>query len=183
MRELLKEKAESFLNAEDQPLRHVLLGAGLVVGVAMLAHALAGQGARIVDERHLRKGPRGRSLMEAPRNPAAVVAPALLSATTLSALRVWNSPKGPERSRALGLWFVLEAVTAVWMALRPRRLFGQIGAAMVTAGVTAAYAFHARPLDKRAATLMAPNSGSMVALANPDPKGQQTSSATPHTLH
>ncbi|HEY0053531.1 MAG TPA: tryptophan-rich sensory protein [Caulobacteraceae bacterium] len=161
-----REAARHMLNADDRTTGHVLLGIGLVVGAALLAGAVAEREARKIDASGRRERyTRTLGVVEAPKNWLAVVAPALLSATTLSAVRVWNAPAGPQRSMALGLWAALQALNTVWMATRPRRTWHQVVSAMSTAGLTAAYASHARKLDKRAATIVAPQGGG-VSFAN-----------------
>jgi benzodiazapine receptor len=94
-----------------------------------------------------------------------LILPAVFSATTLSAVRVWNAPRGRERNLAMGLWASAQALNAVWIALRPSSRALQIAAAMSSAGLAAAFAHEARKLDSRAGKLAAP-AGRSVHLAN-----------------
>lgn len=91
--------------------------------------------------------------------------PPLFLALTLSGLRVWNAPSSPERTQALTLWGTVQALNAVWMALGPRRLGGQLTAAVVSLGASAAYAWRARRVDAPAAGMVTPYVG-WIGLAN-----------------
>ncbi|MNH45709.1 hypothetical protein D3C79_1082270 [compost metagenome] len=63
------------------------------------------------------------------------------------------------------LWIAAQAVSAVWLAVRPTRLTTQIAAAMSSAGLAAAFAHEARKLDPAAGKLASPT-GMGVRLAN-----------------
>lgn len=162
MIERARELADGLLNSEGRSARHILLGVGVTLGAALLASALAAKGAR-PSAPEAASGP--PSTTERPKGLLSVVLPALMSATTLSALRVWNAPAGPARGAALRFWGVAQAVNALWLAIRPRSAAGQMLAAMTTAGATAAYAHEARKLDRRAGVIAAPQGGG-VGLVN-----------------
>ncbi|RYJ04200.1 MAG: tryptophan-rich sensory protein [Acetobacteraceae bacterium] len=137
------------------------LGLGLAVTAgAVLASALVS--ARYSPAPH---HPRIRSdyerLEKPPFNPpdkAFVVWLPLYGALTLSGWRIWNSPRLAVRDRALGHWFGIQALNALWMWLG----FGQRrrGAATVEAVVTVAnavaYVATARRIDPPAAALAVP---------------------------
>jgi tryptophan-rich sensory protein len=91
--------------------------------------------------------------------------PALFMALTLSGLRVWNAPPSAARTQALTLWGAVQALNAVWMALGPRRLGGQLAAAVASLGTSTAYAWRARQVDTPAAGMVAPYLG-WIGLAN-----------------
>ena len=82
---------------------------------------------------------------------------AVFSATTLSAVRVWNAPPRRERTVAMGLWAAAQTVNAVWLGLRPSSLWQQVLAAMSSAGLAAAFAHEARKLDEGAGKMAAPH--------------------------
>lgn len=156
----VQDKATDLINARDREGGHVLLGLGLTVGSALVATALANGS--------LRPRPRGgeeQPVTERPRGSLGLMLPAMFSATTLSALRVWNAPARPERTRALGFWAAAQALNAVWIALRPASLGLQIAAATSSAGLAATFAHEARKLDARAGKMASPL-GSGVRLAN-----------------
>ena len=52
-----------------------------------------------------------------------------------------------------------QALNAVWMALGPRRLTGQLATAVASLGAAMAYAWRARKVDPPAANLVAPYVG------------------------
>jgi len=99
-----------------------------------------------------------RRLEKAPFNPPdwafGVWGPLYLGLTVAGA-RLWNAPQGPARTRALGHWFGIQGLNALWMWLGFRK--GQRGAAAVEAAVTvvnaAAFVDAAREVDRPAAWL------------------------------
>lgn len=157
-----REAASEFLNAEGRHPAHVLLGAALTIGFAFAATTLARRAIR-PQPLHLAEG--GKPVTERPRGPLSLILPAVFSATTLSALRVWNAPAARERSRAIGLWTAAQTLNAVWIALRPASRGLQIAAAMSTAGMAAAFAHEARKVDTMAGKWAAPLGGG-VRIAN-----------------
>lgn len=161
----VRDAAADFLNAGNRGPGHVALGVAATVGFALLATFLA--------TRTVAPQPRTLSgvqddeapVTERPRGAFSLVLPAVFSATTLSAVRVWNAPSRPERTRALTLWAGAQAVSAVWIALRPAGRSLQIAAAMTSAGLAAAFAHEARKLDTRAGKMASPD-GSGIRLGN-----------------
>lgn len=160
-----REIVEDLLNAEDRGGSHVLLGVLLLAGVGLTTAALSTGGAREVDRTGVRERTPGHGVVEKPRSVLSALAPILFSASTLSALRVWNAPSEQARSRALGLWAGSQLLNALIIAARPRRFSGQVAGAMAAAGLASAYAFEARKLDRRAATIATPVAGG-VGLSN-----------------
>jgi len=160
-----RDTATDFLNAENRGPGHVALGIAITGGFALLATAFATGALRPRSRGATEGGDEAGPVTERPHGPFSLVLPALFSATTLSALRVWNAPSRPGRKGALGLWAAAQAVNAVWIALRPASRGLQIAAAMSSAGLAAAFAHEARKLDTRAGKLAAPIGGG-VRLAN-----------------
>src|SRR5690606_38471058 len=107
----------------------------------------------------------GKPVTERPKGALSLILPAVFSATTLSALRVWNAPPARERNLAIGLWTAAQALNAVWIALRPASRGLQIAAAMSSAGMAAAIAHEARKVDLTAGQWGSPL-GSGVRIAN-----------------
>ena len=176
----VQEQAQGLLNAEGRSSVHVATGIVLTVGFALLATAIASgslKPKRTV--KHLRD--RAGLVTEKPQGAFSLILPAVFSATTLSAVRVWNAPTSRERSLAMGLWFAAQTVNAVWLGLRPSSMRSQIAAAMSSAGLAAAFAFEARKLDEDAGKMAAPT-GAGVRIANF--LGRKTEQATDgRTLH
>ncbi len=139
-------KLTSSLNAEGRSPGHV------AAGVAVCA-ALIGVTAALAVARPQPPAPGAKPS----RHPwVRAIWPSLFSVTTLAALRVWNAPASAERSRALGLWSVLQASNIAMTLWRPHRRAEQVVAAATTAALTAAYAHSAAYVDEKAANLTAP---------------------------
>lgn len=153
---------DRFLNSRGRSGRHVAAGVAVTAGVGLLASALVAVAA---DPRETAPDHDGRPVVQKPRSGFSILLPALMSAATLAGLRVWNAPSGPDRSSALRLWGVSQAVSSFWMAARPRSMAGQMLAAMMSAGVAAAFAHQARKLDPRAGFIASPM-GSAVRWGN-----------------
>ncbi|CAN5134011.1 tryptophan-rich sensory protein [soil metagenome] len=160
----VQDKASELLNAEGRSSVHVAAGIVITVGFALLATAIANGTLKPKSSaRKLRDG--SAPVQEKPRGAFSLILPAVFSATTLSAVRVWNAPTSPERSIAMGLWFAAQTVNAVWLGLRPTSMRSQIAAAVSSAGLAAAFAHEARKLDEDAAKMAAPT-GIGVRVAN-----------------
>jgi tryptophan-rich sensory protein len=160
-----RDQAADFLNAEGRNWGHVALGMALTAGFALAATTAASKLIRPQPRRALQPLGGDAPITERPRGPISLILPAMFSATTLSAVRVWNAPARPERRTAMALWIAAQAVSAVWLAVRPTRLTTQIAAAMSSAGLAAAFAHEARKLDPGAGKLASPT-GMGVRLAN-----------------
>lgn len=160
-----RDQAADFLNAEGRDWTHVALGLALTAGFALAATTAASRLIRPQPRRALHPLGGDAPITERPRGPVSLILPAMFSATTLSAVRVWNAPARPERRTAMALWIAAQAVSAVWLAVRPTRLTTQIAAAMSSAGLAAAFAHEARKLDPAAGKLASPT-GMGVRLAN-----------------
>ena len=160
-----RDQAADFLNAEGRDWTHVALGLALTAGFALAATTAASKLIRPQPRRALQPLGGDAPITERPRGPISLILPAMFSATTLSAVRVWNAPARPERRTAMALWIAAQSVSAVWLAVRPTRLTTQIAAAMSSAGLAAAFAHEARKLDPAAGKLASPT-GMGVRLAN-----------------
>ena len=160
-----RDQAADFLNAEGRNWTHVALGVALTAGFALAATTAASKLIRPQPRRALQPLGGDAPITERPRGPLSLILPAVFSATTLSAVRVWNAPARPERRTAMALWIAAQAVSAVWLAVRPTQRGTQIGAAMSSAGLAAAFAHEARKLDPGAGKLASPT-GMGVRLAN-----------------
>ncbi len=161
----VRDRAVELLNSEGRSASHVAMGLALTAGFALAATILA---TRTIPP-HKRSLAQARdkqaAVNERPRGPLSLILPAVFSATTLSAVRVWNAPNRPERRNAMGLWMAAQAINAVWLAVRPASRGLQVLAAMSSAGLAAAFAHEARKLDDTAGSLASPM-GAGVKLAN-----------------
>lgn len=152
----VREAAAEFLNASERSVGHVALGVAVTVGFALLATALANRSIKPPRRTRAQLRDGAAPVAERPRGAFSLVLPAVFSATTLSAVRVWNAPARPERTTAMALWAGAQAVNAIWIALRPAGRAMQIAAAMTSAGLAAAFAHEARKLDPTAGRLANP---------------------------
>jgi len=160
-----RDQAADFFNAEGRDWTHVALGLALTAGFALAATTAASKLIRPQPRHALQPLGGDAPITERPRAPISLILPAMFSATTLSAVRVWNAPARPERRTAMALWVAAQAVSAIWLAVRPTRLTTQILAATSSAGLAAAFAHEARKLDPGAGKLASPM-GMGVRLAN-----------------
>lgn len=175
----VREAAADFLNTGERSAGHVALGIAATVGFALLATALA-SGAIKPPRRtatQLRHG--DAPVAERPRGAFSLVLPAVFSATTLSAVRVWNAPANPARTSAMILWAGAQTINALWIALRPASRGMQIAAAMTSAGLAAAFAHEARKLDPTAGKLANPTARG-VAFVNAMDRKAEPRQATVH---
>lgn len=153
-----RDAALDFVNANEDEIGHVLLGVVVTAGFALAATFLANKALQPkLSAADIRSG--ARPVTERPRGAMSMIVPAVFSATSLSAVRVWNGPKTPRRTGTLALWAATQVVNAIWLASRPAGRGLQIGAAMASAGLAAAFAHEARKLDPAAGKLAAPIGG------------------------
>ncbi|MGV9008530.1 tryptophan-rich sensory protein [Brevundimonas sp.] len=153
-----RDAALDFVNGEDRDMGHVILGVVVTAGFALAATLLANKALQPrLSAADIRSG--ARPVTERPRGAMSMIVPAVFSATSLSAVRVWNAPKNPRRTGALTLWAATQVVNALWLAARPAGRGLQIAAAMASAGMAAAFAHEARKLDEGAGKLASPIGG------------------------
>ena len=160
----VRDAAAGFLNSEGRSVTHVAMGILLTAGFALLATGIASGALRLKRTmKHVRD--RDLPITEKPKGAFSLILPAVFSATTLSAVRVWNAPPRRERTVAMGLWAAAQTVNAVWLGLRPSSMWQQVVAAMSSAGLAAAFAHEARTLDEGAGKRAAPT-GAGVRIGN-----------------
>lgn len=145
--ERAQDKIQAAINAKGRSGRHVALGLLLCAGAIGATAVIAA-----IKPQPVAPG--------APRQPRAslgrAIWPALFSVTTIAALRVWNAPESPARTRALSLWGGLQGLNAMWMLLRPKDRITQIAATLSTVTLTAIYARAAQDVDVKAGEMVAP---------------------------
>jgi benzodiazapine receptor len=175
---------DSLANSRGRSAQHILLGVGLTVGAVAISTLVAKLNAPPEDEYEVYSDYDEPVVVEArpPSRVFATVWPPLFMALTLSGLRIWNAPKSVARTQALTLWGTVQALNVVWMALGPKRLGGQLAAAVASLGTAAAYVWRARQVDAASANLVAPYVG-WIGFANVLSEGLWRKGATPQTLH
>ena len=184
IRDAVRDTLDDVADAGGRSVRHILLGVAVTAGAVALSAVVARRlapppettEARPDDDEPERTGFKPR------RAVFAVVWPPLFLALTLSGLRIWNAPRSPARTQALTLWGMVQALNAIWMALGPKRLGGQLAAAVASIGTSAAYAFQARRVDAPAADLAAPYLG-WISLANAVTEEWRRKTAPKPTIH
>jgi tryptophan-rich sensory protein len=175
---------DSLANSRGRSAQHILLGVGLTVGAVAISTLVAKMMAPPEDDYEVYSDYDEPVVADAtpPSRVFATVWPPLFMALTLSGLRIWNAPKSAARTQALTLWGTVQALNAVWMALGPKRLGGQLAAAVASLGTAAAYAWRARQVDPPSANLVAPYVG-WIGFANVLSEGLWRRGAQPQTLH
>jgi len=152
---------DSLANSHGRSTRHLLIGLGITAGAVAASALIARASAPTPDN------PEVYSDYEELEQPAfkppaqvfAFVWPPLFLALIVSGLRIWNAPRSAARTQALSLWAAVQGLNALWMALGPRRLSGQLATAVTTLGAAGAYIWRAGKVDAPAAGLVAPYAG------------------------
>lgn len=157
----LRQAVDGAADSRGHAVRHVGAGLALAAGAVLVSALIARRNAPIDDnpDANARHDRLERPAFQPPKAVFGAVWPPLFIALTLSGLRLWNAPASPARTRALSLWTAIQGLNALWMALGPRRLGGQLTTAVATLGTAAAYAIEARKVDAPAANLAAPYLG------------------------
>jgi tryptophan-rich sensory protein len=161
MTSLVRGAVDNLANSRGRSSQHLALGlaitAGAVLGSALIARANAPtpDNPKVKAAYDRLEQPK----LTPPSKAFALIWPPLFMALTLSGLRIWNAPRSAARTQALTLWGAVQALNALWMALGPRRLGGQLAASVASLGTSAAYAWRARRVDPPAANMVAPYVG------------------------
>jgi tryptophan-rich sensory protein len=161
MTSLVRGAVDNLANSRGRSSKHLLLGLAVTAGAVLGSAIIARMNTPTPDN------PKVKARYDRLTQPAftppprafAAIWPPLFMALTLSGLRIWNAPRSPARTQALTLWGAVQALNAVWMALGPRRLGGQLAAAVASLGTSAAYAWRARRVDAPAANMVTPYVG------------------------
>jgi tryptophan-rich sensory protein len=152
---------DSLANSRGRSARHILIGVGLTVGAVALSALVARLNAPPEQELELYSDYEELVPVEPRPTPKVfgMLWPPLYLALTLSGLRIWNAPRSAARTQALTLWGAVQGLNAVWMALGPKKLGGQLATAIASLGTAAAYVWRARQVDPPSASLVAPYVG------------------------
>jgi tryptophan-rich sensory protein len=152
---------DSLANSRGRSAQHILIGLGITVTAVAAAAILAKVASRPQDDEFETYSDYEPPEWEQPKVRKAPkfltnLWPPLFMALTLSGLRVWNAPASAARTQALTLWGMAQGLNAVWMALGPKRLGGQLAAGIASVGTAAAYIWRARQVDPTTANLVTP---------------------------
>lgn len=158
MLDQVRDTLDVVANSRGRPTSHLAAGAALTAGAVLLSAWIASRNSPTRAHPAVKRAYDAlrQPSFQPPRKTFAIVWPPLFLLLTISGIRVWNAPDSPERTRALGLWGGIQVLNAVWMALGPRRLEMQVGAAVASLGVSVAYAREASKVDPPAAGVIAP---------------------------
>ncbi|RAK59146.1 tryptophan-rich sensory protein [Phenylobacterium hankyongense] len=184
MQASVREAVDSLANSRGRSTRHILVGLGLTAGAVLASAAIARIYAPATDNPEVYSDYEEleEPSSKPPRAVFSLIWPPLFMALTLSGLRIWNAPKSAARTQALTLWGVVQGLNAVWMALGPRRLGGQLTTAVASLGTAGAYVWRARRVDPPAANMVAPYVG-WIGFANVLSEELWRRNATAATLH
>jgi len=161
VRDRARHAVDRLANSHGRSGAHIATGLVLTGGAVLLSAIIAARHAPSPDNPDIKhdydklKQPG----FKPPRAAFALIWPPLFMALTVSGLRVWNAPRSAARTQALTLWGMVQAFNALWMALGPRRLGGQLTTAVASLGTAMAYAWRARRVDAPAAGMVAPYLG------------------------
>lgn len=183
-RKLAQAAIDRLASGRDRSARHLLIGLGLTAGAVALSALVARLNAAPEEEWEVYSDYEEAVPVE-PSPPSrlfGMVWPPLYLALTISGLRVWNAPRSAARTQALTLWGVVQALNAVWMALGPRRLGGQLATAVASLGTAGAYVWRARRVETPATGLIAPYVG-WIGLADVLTEEMWRPKAEPRTVH
>lgn len=153
--------AKDMINARGRPPVHIAEGIALALGGVLLTGALAAATAPTKANPTARAQDRRLDKPDfAPKTKdmGAIWAPLFL-VLGLSGLRVWNAPASPERTRALGLWGLLQGLHATWAVLGPTRQTAQTVVAASTLMTGLGYLYEVRKVDTTSAALVSPYVG------------------------
>lgn len=146
------------LNARGRSAAHVAGGMALIAGV-MLASAVVAY-MEGPSEANPKERAKLDSLDKSPLQPDkksfSAVSPPMFLLLTLSAVRIWNAPSSPARSRALGIWVGIQVMHAVTLAVGVKHQTAQLIANIVTMLGGVAYAREAKDADPPSAAIIAP---------------------------
>lgn len=157
----MRGAVDGLANSRGRSTEHLLIGLGVTAAAVLGSALIARLNAPTPDDPKAQARYRapGKPAFTPPRSAFSVIWPPLFLALTVSGLRIWNAPKSLARTQALTLWSVVQALNALWMALGPGKLGGQLATAVSSLGASAAYVWRARRVDAPAANLVAPYVG------------------------
>ncbi len=157
----MRHAIDEIANSKGRSTEHLLLGVAITAGAVLTSAMIASRHAPTSGHPQIKRDydRLEQPALQPPPKAFALIWPPLFLALTVSGLRIWNAQPSAARTQALTLWGAAQALNAIWMALGPRRLGGQLATAVASLGTSAAYAWRARQVDAPAASLVAPYLG------------------------
>lgn len=146
------------LNARGRSAAHVAGGLALIAGAMLVSAAVAYR------EGPSEANPEQRAKLASLEKPEfqpkaktfSAVWPPMFLLLTLSAVRIWNAPPSPHRTRALGVWLGVQVLHAVTMAVDIKQQTAKLVTQVATLLGGLAYAREARAVDPPSAAIIAP---------------------------
>jgi len=163
---MLQEIGDQFqglINARGRRPQHVLEGLALCAGAVVVSAAIAAKLApgKTNPKRQAQYAQLDKPSFEPPKKAFAVIWPPLFLTLTLSGVRIWNAPASAARTRALGLWGLVQAMNAATMAWGPKNQTATLATHVGTLGGALAYLNEARKVDATSAAIVSPYIGWM----------------------
>lgn len=157
----VRDTVDQLANSRGRSAQHLLLGLAITGGAVVASALIARRNAPTADNPEIKRlyDRLQQPSFKPPRAAFSAIWPPLFLALTVSGLRIWNAPGSAARTQALTLWSMVQGLNALWMAIGPRHLAGQLATAFASLGTSAAYAWRARQVDAPAAGLVAPYVG------------------------
>lgn len=154
----LEAALDDTLNTRGRTPMHVVAGLAAVAAVMLVTATVAYR------EAPTDANPKAKreldSLEKSPLQPSkktfAAVWPPMFLLLTLSAVRVWNAPDSVHRTRALGIWGLIQALHAATMAVGVKQQTAQLAGNLATMAGGFAYAREAKQIDPPSAAIIAP---------------------------
>lgn len=154
----LNRAMDDALNAEGRSGTHVASGLAILTAVGLAAAVVAYGAAptRAKPLERVREATLRKPAFQPSQHTVAAASSAKFVLLGLSGLRVWNAPPSPDRTRALGLWGLIQAIQGLSVLAGAKEQSLRLAADLGSAIASLAYAQEAKKVDTGAATIIAP---------------------------
>lgn len=159
----IADQFQGLINARGRSPKHVAEGIALCAVAVLASAAIAGAAAptKANPTRNRQDAMLRKPDMQPPKKTFAAVWAPLFATLTLSGVRIWNAPASRARSRALGLWGLLQGMNALTMLWGPKQQTATLATHLATLGGAIAYINEARKVDATSAAIVSPYLGWM----------------------
>lgn len=163
MLQQIGDQFQGLINARGRSSNHVLEGLAICAGAVLISAAVAAKAAPTKDnpKRRAQNAMLEKPGFQPPKKAFQAIWPPLFLTLTLSGVRIWNAPSSPARSRALGLWGLVQGLNAATMLWGPKQQTATVATHLTTLGSAMAYLNEARKVDAPAAAIVSPYLGWM----------------------